>query len=496
MFLIQPINLDLNSLRESIPLDSSTSNDRILLIINQIYQTYVFDEGMRRNDDYVYVYAHVLESCYYKYRKILDWLKENEVIEIYEGFSKGVYPKCYRLHSTYRHQKSKLVHVTDPRVIKYLRNNQLDLSETTINRYPALWKFFREGKLKFDRTNIESILQDQLDQDILNIGEDNAYRRYSEKVFSIGWIESNRYWFKQDKFGKRLHTNITNLKSELRSNLLYDDSSKLVEVDIRNSQPYFSIPVLEKVFEDNQEEIREYMMEEYGIGIDIMKNDQDNSINVSYTLQETQSNPLFMGYSEYKNLILSGDLYDVFKFKGQEQYGENYLQDYVNRLLIVRNYQVINNGGKKISYGGKTPRKQPISNSSWVAPDLRGYQDRTIIKTMIFGVFYGKHEISSSHGDYKSLFKSLFPDVWYALGIIKGGEGKSGREFAKKLQRMESASILDVICKRLTKAKRNLPLYTIHDCVMTTEENVDYVTEVLQEELTRITGYPPEINIH
>jgi hypothetical protein len=51
-------------------------------------------------------------------------------------------------------------------------------------------------------------------------------------------------WNPEDEFGRRFHSNLTNLRSELRQYLRVD-GKPLYQVDIKNSQPLFAVAVLE-----------------------------------------------------------------------------------------------------------------------------------------------------------------------------------------------------------------------------------------------------------
>lgn len=59
-----------------------------------------------------------------------------------------------------------------------------------------------------------------------------------EALWSVQAIEDGRFRFRRSDKVQRLHTNITNLKSDLRQFLILDGCKDLTEIDIRASQPY------------------------------------------------------------------------------------------------------------------------------------------------------------------------------------------------------------------------------------------------------------------
>ena len=63
------------------------------------------------------------------------------------------------------------------------------------------------------------------------------------------------------------------------------------------------------------------------------------------------------------------------------------------------------------------------------------------------------------------------------------------------LQQIESYLVLKIICKRITNEKPRLPIFTIHDSVVTTAGHEEYVDAVIKEELEKAIGIPPAYKI-
>jgi len=55
--------------------------------------------------------------------------------------------------------------------------------------------------------------------------------------------------------------------------------------------------------------------------------------------------------------------------------------------------------------------------------------------------------------------------------------------------------VINVICRRIGKERPDLPLFTIHDCVVTTFGNEAYVKSVMEEELFDFVGSKPMIKV-
>mgnify|MGYP003133748522 FL=1 len=63
------------------------------------------------------------------------------------------------------------------------------------------------------------------------------------------------------------------------------------------------------------------------------------------------------------------------------------------------------------------------------------------------------------------------------------------------LQRLESQTILHKVCKRISLENPNVPIFTIHDSIVTTSNNVEFVNKVFSDVLKENLGYSPEFEI-
>ena len=70
---------------------------------------------------------------------------------------------------------------------------------------------------------------------------------------------------------------------------------------------------------------------------------------------------------------------------------------------------------------------------------------------------------------------------------------KDRKGLACLLQRMESFMVIEVICRRIAREKPKLPIFTIHDSIVTTKGNEGYVRNVMEEELEQFVGIKPHL---
>ena len=59
------------------------------------------------------------------------------------------------------------------------------------------------------------------------------------------------------------------------------------------------------------------------------------------------------------------------------------------------------------------------------------------------------------------------------------------------LQAMEAEIVLNRAARRINTEKRSLPIYTLHDCILTTKGNEDYVERIMKEEFAHCIGFQP-----
>ena len=117
--------------------------------------------------------------------------------------------------------------------------------------------------------------------------------------------------------------------------------------------------------------------------------------------------------------------------------------------------------------------------------------DRKKIKAAVFQIlftdnrFFGQIDAVS-----KRIFREAFPTVYRLFAVIKQ---KDKRNLPILLQRIESHLVLQVVTKRIAKDRPELPLFTIHDSVITTKGNEEYVKEIITSEIEKAVGFAPKL---
>lgn len=99
-----------------------------------------------------------------------------------------------------------------------------------------------------------------------------------------------------------------------------------------------------------------------------------------------------------------------------------------------------------------------------------------------------------SHPDaaMKRFFNDTFPSVYRIFSLIKA-EGHQRLPII--LQLVESEIMLNRVAREISKSNPHLPIYTIHDSIVTFEEQADFVQGVLKNEFNFAIGLMPSLSI-
>jgi hypothetical protein len=283
-------------------------------------------------------------------------------------------------------------------------------------------------------TQLESLqkleVNDKVYDEIEKI-EDLEKRIYSQ--ICIDKIKNNEFYSKRDTTSYRHHSNITSLKKKLR-NYLTIEGKTLVNIDIKNSQPYFSLMLLKPDiwFKNN------LLLKEYFEDIPGKKKKLSTMPQLKRFVKKIPNEEI----NNYRDIILSGRFYEYFLEK-------------INSDLRIK-------GQKELI--------------------------REEIKLEVLKFFFSTNHYQS---DIKKIFKSNFPKILRLLSLIKKHKNE---RLAIILQRLESFAIIDQICCEIKKDYPQIPVLTIHDSLVTTENNEKWLKEYISIKLYEITGEYPRLS--
>ncbi|WP_076595908.1 hypothetical protein [Chryseobacterium sp. RU33C] len=377
------------------------------------------------------------------YNKYFEYFVQIGILEK-KKYSKGRF--CARYRYNWKNINLEGVECLDFSIFemtdKFLVKNLL--KENVSNKdCPHLARWFDDGLfLDFDRLNDD-------------LSSEFCYNKYSLSYTRLNPViaKAYKYWhsalmLKEQCFrisrrpdsDNRLHTNLTNMPSKFRPYLTYH-SENIQSLDIKNSQPYFMVLVLESL---SNSKIIEIMSKVFG-----------NS-NIGTMLQKLQQIMFSKAFQEefvpLKKAVLTGEFYE-------------FLMPFFADI--------------KPDYDGKFRKKFYDSNTG-KAELCKFATKRDLMKKLTLQILYTPLKRPSK--EYL-IFKQHFPLLCECIEVFKmtSNEKDSFKLFPRLLQQVESDCVIDTITKQIAETNPDMPLWTIHDSFCTTQSWFPVLESLVQK---------------
>jgi hypothetical protein len=272
----------------------------------------------------------------------------------------------------------------------------------------------------------------------------DPYESYRKAFISIDEIKEHDYHLSTDPMVNRFHSNLTCMPSDFRNFLKYD-GKELVCLDIRNSQAFFSLSLLKK---ENIGEILNIANEltkrdrKFNNRKRIFPTNLPNPLSSSYILSESLQRIDNQEIELYRNLVLSGKIYDYYENILFQELGITYPS---RKALKEEFFRTVFSSNRYFSQAGAAPKR--------------------VFQKYFPGIYEYFYQLKKIH-------HVIIPIV---------------------LQRWESYAVLQCITKKIAKNHLEVPLFSIHDGIATTKEYSELVSSVICEELSVLTGYSPAL---
>lgn len=428
--------------------------DRLAYVVGLISSIPAENKSLISEEGFVPINSTYIRNFFKDYLSYLDYLIETGVLITDGQFLNGKKSKGFKFSPQY--EKVQLVsycysYVNQGANIECVPNEIYSrelkgLVTNPILKYPYLSHWYTEGKLTIEKELSEryayNLLQCKVrrgvnswDYDISTRRRKNPRSQYNSVMHNIERFVLKDYNAKIDFNVHRLHSTITNFKKDFRNFLKYD-GSELVSIDISNSQPYLLCLLFNPEFWRKESEL------ELNIG--------DLPENIQTLFDEIQ-------IEEICNYV--------------ESINQTSIEQYIQRSSEGTVYEYI-----------KDVVNSQTSNNL----------ERDDVKTMILTVFYSKNRYYQQRDAYlKRLFDRLYPEIY---GLIKMIKKRSHISFAMLMQSIESEIVLHRCCHRIwDEGSQNVPVFTIHDSIVTTVENQEFVSRIMKDELYRCIGIYPTL---
>lgn len=448
-----PANLDLEELLTKNPPWFEYHIDNFKYIIGLITEIPLYDKDILRDYDYVPIHGQTLQKRVHDYKVYIHYLLRYKVLETDNHYITGKKSIGYRFTKQYA-THIKRTSISKPSLVKWNKRQATARQEDQL-KYNYLYKWLSPA-LKIDNEAGMKYLNEIL-QHNLKHGVENAILKYICACIAMEKINDGHFHFSIDHTAGRCHTNLTNINSKLRNFITYN-GLKMVSIDIKNSQPFFSGLLLDPEYYEDGEKRRQAGSKKLSLSLfSVLKDikliqtiyNKIKSINLHHQTLEQHSSIMLV------NQGAMGVGRDI----------ENYLEMVQNGTLYeYLNHRIYDATGLDI-------------------------QDRKKLKEIIFTVLFTDNRfIGQREAEPKRIFRTIFPNVYEVFAAIKKHDSTI---LPRLLQSIEARVMLDHVAKRISLERPDMPIFTIHDSIACPVGNEDYVARVIKEEMMKLTGMRP-----
>lgn len=495
MHFYLPVDLDLSGHYDQHPPFKGFKKDKMNLILHTIISIPVTNKHIDIVDGFVPLSAAVLQEQFHDYKKYLTYALTTGLLASDGLYIKGYKCTGYKIAIAYGNDL-QTVPVHDFSLRSSINKRYQELCKSAkgyghlnawfgkglaINTHHAITFLKEEYLLKTEYAELRDFKM-VYDIRMLSLsGKKGGYKKeekdpkiqYQQGLLSINRLLDGKYSYTVDSTVGRYHSVLTNMRSPLR-NFLTFNGAPLVSIDIKNSQPYLLCLLLQVAFWKSEKIVRPNSKVVYASKRGKTENSKPKtalttsfhhdlttmSMNTLITIdslliQSTQSTVDYFMLVDIKNILLKSGF-------------EDYIEKVTNGVL----YESLQDSFEQVL----------------------GYSitDRQELKKAVFQVLFTPNTfIGQEQAAPKRVFKECYPEVYALCNAIKK---KDSTLLPRLLQQIESHIMLNVVAKRMQKEFPKVPIFTVHDSIMTTAEHQELVARVMREELTKCVGYAPTLS--
>ena len=363
-----------------------------------------------KNKEYIYInLKHLRKSTVYNIDSYLKILKNGEFLITNKRYIPGHLPFGYKINPKFYNSniatfELKPNHKLFHKILSGIKNKKAHY-----NRSEPFIKSMRKEfmHLDFNYNAANEWIKSQLPE-----------KQYYYQ-FSMEQLKDKRFrYFNRNNTNKRLDTNLTNLKSDLKQFIIGD----YISIDLKNSQPFILSLLIDTI-------------------INKSKNSKIKYLRYEFLLKEFGIKPLKKIAELYKNNKLNYS--DNFKLYKSSTLKGTFYDDFIGL------------------YSGNMQRKQV----------------KDIMFKVLFSsnVFYKEHKKIIPYEKEKQVFRKAYPFVYSVIEILKE---KQYNKLAIILQKIESSIFIDNISKRLTE--ESITPLTIHDSLIVKSKHKNKTTQIIR----------------
>ncbi|RCR65553.1 hypothetical protein [Larkinella punicea] len=533
LYVRRPENLYWASILADHPPGFNCSPDKLMYMTDLIVGRLGTDKRLYESKGYPYspISSQRLREYVFDYPLYLAYMLRVGVIERSPlNYSVGVRSNAYRLTKLYRTQTVTDT-ITDPLFIHKIYQVTDRNNATAVQGYYYLTRW--AGGLKIDAElgyrYAEAFLAHG--QQILlsrpkrkragtrslnpKTQREKLYCRHANLYQSIDRIRRGNHYFTVDDSGHRLHTVLTNLKSDLRHALAYQGQS-LVSIDLSSSQIYLSVRLIEPSFYEAKPTDGRIALRDLAPNVqslvepliqDIRHLLATNPASPSPAIVQPEAGRRRLNTENMtqRDLDFIAELDSLWRapikpittittatrvsLPMYENRSFSYMYESDNEVVKLENGSRDDNDWQLLIEQVKQGTFYEYLLQEAVKATGKTKLTRELMKKTVFTVFFSENETTSRlMQKRKEIFRDLFPNVMRLFELIKS---QQHRTLALLLQNIESEIFLNRIARRIARERPDLPIFTIHDSIVTTVGNEPFVEVIMREELERAIGIRP-----
>ncbi len=446
-----PDNLNLEKLLEDNPPTFKYKIDNFKYIVGTLIKLKVQFKDYQK-EEYIPLNAQILQDKIREYNLYLNYLVNNGVLEVANDgwYIVGKKSRCYKLSEHYQTKEISSVDITRKSLIKK-SNEDKEKQKQSLLGYTYLTRWFNPA-LQINYRHADGYLLNKVIKEKGELGFKKAWNRYQYAILSVRMLDNGDYNLFVDDTANRFHSNITNLRKDLRAFVTYS-GEKILEIDLKNSQPFFSTILLDPSFYEEREDTFTL----YSLSKDIYQRIQPNIPTILSLLPQFPSFMLVKSHD--RDAIGDLELYCTLVDKGK-------LYEYFNR-----HYR----------------------EATGILLDLKNSADKRTLKEGLFYCMYAHNKaFGEERGTFKRVFMKLFPTVHRIFSLLRRIQYK---DISAILQSIESHIMLRRVALRISQDHPEVPLFTIHDCIATTYSGKDIVYQSIKEQCHNLIGLEPSLDV-
>lgn len=382
-----------------------------------------------------------------KHKKHIDLLRSDEIdkfkrgsrtTKIYEkvpvlyrrNYKKGELSFGYRLNPRFFYRPLKIHIINDYKLTNLIKNKH---SKTTpiVNSgtYKFLNKFFNPAKLKIDLDKAIELCE-------LRWSEHKKYGKYLNEMVQIIDLFNGTYQiYYKDDTDARIHTNLTRLPKVYRKFITYNNSA-LVEVDLSNSIVFFLSMLLSNKLDSK------------------LINNTPLLLMFANSLLPLENREIEQMQVE----AVDGTFYDDFI----PEYQKEYIYDDIKEMY------------------------EKVNDDKFIGTEK---QIRKVVKKRILAMIFAETNDRKKRTDRK-IFKIKYPNILKVINNFKDEFGY--KKLSHLLFQLEAHFMINEAGRSFNaKHWRKAPLFTLHDCLITSIEYGDELEKVMKSVFIELIGISP-----